>query len=89
MTRYRLHINGEPTNRTCPRQHAYEWAAGWQWLPYDHAPEYCMTAYVRCNGERIPCNTAEEMHGEHVRRIRSGLPVGMQLVGDKRLVRAA
>jgi len=83
MTRYRLHINGVPTERTCPRQHAYEWQPGWQWLAYEHEPERAMTGATRCDGSMVLISGrpphSPSQYLSHYRR-NTQQPRGMQLL---------
>jgi len=92
MTRYRLHINGRPTERTCPRQHAYEWAPGWQWLAYEHEPEWAMTGAKRFDGSMVlvgssPPHSPTQYLSYYKRNIQQ--PRGMQLLEQQTMGIAA
>ena len=89
MTRYRLHIDGQPTERTCPKQHAYEWRPGWQWLEYEHEHEQRMTHAESCDGTIYLSRSPADYLKQYRKRIRQGKPRGMQLLKQEEQTRIA
>lgn len=81
MKRYRLYINGQPTQQTAPiTERRLPWQPNWQWLEYEHTPVWCMTRATRCNGEVLPFRSPTAYLKHYKKHIRQ--PRGMQLLNQ-------